>query len=187
MSNEWSILQEEHLLDNDIVDQALSGKQWVSGIIATLWKKWFELWEDRNGEVHGRDAKTREMAKKDQAIREVRAIYRYKDLVCAEDCSIFRQTVDIHLAEFSNSLAITNWVAIYKPWVIASVEQAKILATLRVRPLTAYFLPRAQTNRTRHPTRKPPKARTKTPHKHRRAKHPRRHRPTTATASRQTI
>jgi hypothetical protein len=67
MSKEWRVLQEEYLSANKIVDQALSGKQWVSGIIATVRKQWIEVWEDRNGEVHGRDATTREMAKKEQA------------------------------------------------------------------------------------------------------------------------
>jgi hypothetical protein len=178
MSTEWSALQDDYLSANKIVDQALSGKQWVSGIVATVWKLWIEVWEDRNGEVHGRDATTREIAKKEQAMREVRAIYRYKELVCAEDRSLFRNNADIHLAEFSHSSAIINWVAIHKPLVIASMAQAKILSTLGVQPLTAYFQPRAQPVRIRRKftARKPPKARTKTPHKHKRTKHTRRSR-----------
>jgi hypothetical protein len=50
-------------------------------------------------------------------MQEVRAIYRCKELVCAEDRSLFRNNADAHLAKFSHSSAIINWVAIQAFWL----------------------------------------------------------------------
>jgi hypothetical protein len=170
MSEEWSILQDEYLKSNNIVDHKFTGKQWVATIIATLWNQWFEVWELRNGDVHGRDASTREIAKKNQATRELRALYRVRDQVLAEDGSIFRENAETHLAEFAHSTSIRNWLATNKPHILASIEQAKTQALVGSRLLTSYFQPRAQPTRIRRKftARKPLKARTKTPHKHRR-------------------
>jgi hypothetical protein len=97
-----------------------------------------------------------------------------REVTLAEDrsvFSVFRDTVDIHLAEFAHSYSISTCLAIHKPPFRESVKQAKTLAIGGVRLLTTYFQP---VRIRRFTVRKPPKARTKTPNKrHRRQKRPR--------------
>jgi hypothetical protein len=77
---------------------------------------------------------TREIAKKNQAVQALRAVYLFKDQMMAEDRSVFRETAETHIAEFASSMSLRNWLTIQVPRIKASVLQAKTLAIVGVRP-----------------------------------------------------
>jgi hypothetical protein len=42
----------------------LTGQLWSTAMIVTIWKEFFEIWEQRNNLVHGTDKSSHDLAKR---------------------------------------------------------------------------------------------------------------------------
>ena len=59
-----------------------NGQSWLTGLIHEMFKQWWELWDTRNHDRHGKDAQTQAQAANRQAIHELELIYnKCNDLV----------------------------------------------------------------------------------------------------------
>jgi hypothetical protein len=75
--------------------------------------------------------------------------------------AVFRDTVDIYLAEFVHSLSIRNWLAIHKPLVRKSRETSNELGNCW-RTITHRIFSTSSSIRRRRRSQETTKARTKT-------------------------
>jgi hypothetical protein len=66
---EWSILQDNYYAQKAAEAAHVEGKikkqtghRWQVSIIGILWDQWWVLWESRNPDLHGEDARSRAQA-----------------------------------------------------------------------------------------------------------------------------
>jgi hypothetical protein len=89
-------------------------EQWSIGLISVLWEQWYLLWDDRNQDVHGRDAQQRQSQLRQEVQRQLGEIYakqqfmdsnvrsllllpkRYSELVTNRDVLICNFTLQIY-------------------------------------------------------------------------------------------
>jgi hypothetical protein len=109
-------------------------------MIDILWKAVHQLWEQRNGRVHGVDSTTRAKLQKEKIHRELLAIYSLRDQTRQCDRDLFYDTVEAHLSSHSIG-ALKNWLRVHKPMVKHSIQEAARLAIQNMRTLQSYFRP----------------------------------------------
>ena len=78
ISNTWSAAQQQHL--GEFLPKK-NGQTWTIDIIQTILEGMSELWDLRNKDRHGGDAKTKAEAAHAEAVRELEHIYSWKGLV----------------------------------------------------------------------------------------------------------
>jgi hypothetical protein len=100
----------------------LSGPKWVIIMIDSTWRSVHTLWDLRNGHVYGKDASTRAQKQKEQAHRELRALYILRRDMRHCDRDIFYPNVDEHL-DAQPVWASKNWLQVYKPMVKHSIKE----------------------------------------------------------------
>ena len=107
LSKSWAQAQQSHI---GAFDPRNNGKTWATKIIGCLLQAWLDIWDQRNGDRHGRDQQTRQQALKAQAIREVELLYELKGQVKPEHKWLFevplqvrREMKTYYLRAFINS------------------------------------------------------------------------------------
>ena len=113
-------------------------------MIDTTWHSVRNLWDLRNGKVYGVDSSTRAQKQKEQAHRELRALYILRGNMRHCDTDIFHANADDHL-EAQPVWALKNWLRIYKPMVKHSIKEAIRSSVRHVRTIMSYFHPREPT------------------------------------------
>jgi hypothetical protein len=74
--SEWQRLQNQHLRKNIIKERTtLTGQSWTTSLIVHLWNAFFEIWDQRNDLVQGKDKSTRDIAKCGKAISKIKHLY----------------------------------------------------------------------------------------------------------------
>ena len=60
----WSVYQDQYYKSqpSQSSKHMATGEKWQVSIILYIWDKWFTLWQQRNQEVHGHDARTKAVA-----------------------------------------------------------------------------------------------------------------------------
>ncbi len=140
-STRWAILQDRYLRRHfDPIPAQLGGTKWVTIMIDTTWHSVRNLWDLRNGKVYGVDSSTRAQKQKEQAHRELRALYILRGNMRHCDTDIFHATADDHL-EAQPVWALKNWLRIYKPMVKHSIKEAIRSSVRHVRTIMSYFHP----------------------------------------------
>ncbi len=120
-------------------------------MIATIWKEFFELWEQRNNLVHGTDMSSQDLAKRSKAIAQIKHLHTQQDEVLAahRSCMFMRDTeadLDNYLAS-QRTNKLLNWVNTWKPAISASVKSARALAATTMRSMdehVGYLTPSAK-------------------------------------------
>ena len=126
MCTEWADLQGKWLRQISNDDKKLSGQLWTSAITGRTWTSWQTLWELRNGDVHGRDENTRQIATMLKVKRELTEIYKLKGKVMPVDAPAFRASVAAHIAATPGVDDLQNWLTLYKTNLQSSaIEAAK--------------------------------------------------------------
>ena len=83
-SKEWATAHDNLLGPHK--NKRNNGEAWLTGLIQLMLQQWFDLWQARNADRHGRDAISRAYAKRQQAIREITLMYEtYQGNVLPED------------------------------------------------------------------------------------------------------
>jgi hypothetical protein len=157
-TNEWTRLQDSHLLQIGSTTNCKTGTLWATNIITTIWKELFLMWETRNQAVHGKDSESRQKARIRRATIELRHLHKKRNTVLATDRDLFLGENDNDLTQWIQTHSAThieNWLRVWKPVLVDSVKAAQAFALQSVRPLREYF----QTTRKPPQSRRPPKPR----------------------------
>jgi hypothetical protein len=109
-------------------------------MIVTVWKEFFELWEEqRNDLVYGTDKSSQDLAKRSKALAQIKHLHTQQDEVLAahQSCMFMRDTeaeLDSYLAS-RRTKKLLNWVNTWKPAIAASVKSARVLAASTIREM----------------------------------------------------
>ena len=78
-ATEWSEIQDVYFIriNQEAQDKKLkrTGQRWQVVLIGFLWEQWWAVWESRNKDLHGFDAKTKAQAETREAHRTLRELY----------------------------------------------------------------------------------------------------------------
>jgi hypothetical protein len=80
-SCKWSSLQDEYYARQARATETKrqTGQRWQTAIIGAIWQQWFLLWELRNTELHGADARSQALAERLVVDRTLIDIYDFRN------------------------------------------------------------------------------------------------------------
>ena len=125
-----------------------NGQNWTTQIIQTIWAEWTTLWEMRNKDVHGHDTITRNKIRCERLTAELQELYSKREFMLPEHQHLLFDNITDHLEKPLDT--IENWITIYTPTILHSIQQAEERATINTRPLTSFF-PKRQRNKKQQP------------------------------------
>jgi hypothetical protein len=75
-SHHWLQCQQHHIyIDPDIDTAKQSSERWLKCILHHIWTLLWQVWNTRNGDLHGRDRNARELKRKKKVPPRVTALY----------------------------------------------------------------------------------------------------------------
>ena len=98
------------------------------------------MWEQRNGDVHGRDETTRQIATMLQVKRELREIYKLKGKVMPVDAPAFRDSVEVHIEATPRVDDLRNWLTLYKTNLQSSAIEALTYGVRGIRDISDWLI-----------------------------------------------
>ena len=127
---DWSYRQQAHYQSNDLPQ---TGHLWAQHLILFLWEEAFELWTQRNNDIHEPD----ETILRQDLIQQVEEIYELEPLTLAQDRDNFCIPLNTRLTHNTNQLH--NYVQSQGYIVRASVREAANLAARTFQPIRDFF------------------------------------------------
>jgi hypothetical protein len=118
LAKEWKTQQQEAMQGNET--KYKNSQTWSTEIIHTIFQHWLELWTIRNSDRHGRDWKTKRIAAKDQALREIAQLYEYKGRIMAQHEWIFHTSLDQQ--QQKSTYVLRAFINNFKPVILASYQ-----------------------------------------------------------------
>jgi zinc-binding in reverse transcriptase len=94
---DWSYRQQDHYQSNDLPQ---TEHLWAQNLILFLWEEAFELWAQRNNDIHEPD----ETIKRQDLIQQVEEIYEHEPLTLAQDRDNFCIPLNTQLTNNTNQL-----------------------------------------------------------------------------------
>jgi hypothetical protein len=144
ISLQWSHQQSKYLKFRQNKQKGLSGPKWAKIMCTIITTQWVKLWDNRNGDRHGVDSSTKAIAQREQAIREIEALYTFKTKVLQRHRDIFLHDIEYHTA--GKTVYMRQWINTNQSVIQKSTKDAKIKAILNVRIISTYFKPRGNQN-----------------------------------------
>ena len=95
------------------------------------------LWEMRNKDKHGRDARHERSQRLARLHSELGALYDLQPLVLSQDKVYFWDSLENHKSDHSRSIA--QWIRSYGPLLRASAKEAKRHALVNVPDIRSFF------------------------------------------------
>jgi hypothetical protein len=155
ITTQWRIRQDKFLRQSNISTRAHTGSNWSLRTLTSLWTDFFRIWTDRNEAIHGHDLKSQNQARHRRLRAEMELLHSQRDQVLAVDSDVFIAAENDALETFltvSSATHIQNWLHVWKPIIVSSVQSAKDLSIRGVRILSDYFPTDPTTNTgPRHP------------------------------------
>ena len=87
-----------------------TGEKWQVSVILYIWDKWFTLWQQRNQEVHGHDARTKAVALQRDLRRRLALIYRQRQDYEQTAQELLFESEEDHTRQQAPAV-IQNWLA----------------------------------------------------------------------------
>ena len=84
-SCKWAHLQDQYLREIGNKDPKYTGTTWLTTMITTVWKQFFEVWSERNATIHGNTHTTRQEALRRKITREIHQWYHRQDQLLQTD------------------------------------------------------------------------------------------------------
>ncbi|KAI2503536.1 hypothetical protein MHU86_10918 [Fragilaria crotonensis] len=141
-SCEWVDLQDAHYATRPNYNSKKSkkGSKWQVAMIGRLWDNWYLLWESRNNDLHGADARLSALADRRNALQTLRELYALRNMYEPTVQELLMEDVRDH--EAKSTWHIKTWLQINEPILRLSVKRATKLATSGMRSLKSYWAQR---------------------------------------------
>lgn len=124
----WQRLHREYGARTHLDKKEADGLAWVRKLGSKLLQHWFELWDVRNKERHGKDAEEQK-AKRLMVLRsQLTELYEWRPLTMPSDRHMYYPTVEHHLNAHPNLDQIEDWIGVWTPALKASMAQARTVA-----------------------------------------------------------
>ena len=99
----------------------MDGEQWTARFIYHIWMYIFEIWKNRNGEVHGEEYSSTWMRQKLQ--EEVKMLYRQKDKIDVIDQNALQKPITTILNKSNRHMH--EWINRTTPRITAAIRRSK--------------------------------------------------------------
>ncbi|CAB9507303.1 expressed unknown protein [Seminavis robusta] len=114
LSKQWAQRQDQHLKECNLKTHRKNGQTWLTGIIQELLNQWFELWEARNHDRHGKDAQTKAQAANQQVIHELQLLYdKYTGNLRTEQAWLLQTPINTR-SQWPTA-SIRQWINTWEP------------------------------------------------------------------------
>ena len=123
-SSEWRILHTDYIT-NHPTDDSLAGTNWVTQLGQRLLRSWFEVWETRNQERHGKDEEARKEKRKDTIKFQLNELYKLKHKVLPAHLHLFLSDAQTHFSTTTVLDSLEDWISTFGPAIHASAKQAQ--------------------------------------------------------------
>jgi hypothetical protein len=87
--------------------------RWACKVLKTIWTEWYSMWENQNKDRHGFNAKTRDIAQREQLSREITQLYATKLHQPQRLQHIFHTPLSTLLTQ--PTYALQHWLTLWKP------------------------------------------------------------------------
>lgn len=134
---EWTKFQDQYAA-HPLTNEYVSGQTWILGLGRLILDQWFQLWKLRNADRHTRDNLLLRESRARLIHSELRHLYTFRFKVCPNDRRLFKDSADAHLQHQGSLDALEEWIHMYRPAIMASVEQASKLGISQTRTITDY-------------------------------------------------
>ena len=125
VSQEWLTLHSEST--NKTTNKKQESYIWGAAIAETTLKKFIDLWELRNEEVHGKTIEQQENIRKEKLSLEVRKLNSLKDQARPSDMCLFHENEEEYI-EQSTAQTISTWVSSHRKAIFNSVKKWALTA-----------------------------------------------------------
>ena len=146
-SGEWSVLQDDNYARKAAETaeeqhtkkktKKQTGQRWQVAIIVILWDQWWAIWESRNKDLHGDDARSRAAAETREVHRKLRELYDLRAQLSDEVQAYLYAEVTEHY-ECPNCFN-KNWIAIHEPLLHADRKRVATRIKAGVRSIRQYL------------------------------------------------
>jgi hypothetical protein len=112
------------------------GTRWVRNLGRMLIDQWFELWQLRNTERHGKDIEEQRIKRREFLQSQLEELYSYRDAMLPVHRHILMQDPLTHITNRPNLDGLETWIHTFGPAIHSSIQQAKAqAAALPAEPL----------------------------------------------------
>ena len=137
----WQKRQADHLRASSVeLSQQNSGPTWVSGIIRVIWRHCHQQWLQRNGDRHGRDEATRQIARLAATRRRLEYLYNLRDRCFPqEQHRWFHPSLEAHIIREPSAKEQEDWIATHEPMIVRRVKDSREHASAGLRTIHEFF------------------------------------------------
>ena len=133
----WARHQHSFYKQFGLINKKRNGHLWMVTVITKIWAEWYKIWEARNGVVHGHDLASKNIIKREKAVKEVSIIYSKKDHMLPADRDYLMPTLAQHLTK--STTALENWLSTFRGLFRSSILRAKRSAAQGTLSIRDYF------------------------------------------------
>ena len=141
---EWSEIQDVHFIrvNQEAQDKKIkrTGQRWQVVLIGFLWDQWWSVWESRNRDLHGADAKSRAAAEARETHRTLHELYDLRLRAEPHVQQLFHGNIAEQLAR--PVWHTQNWIAINGSVIRDNVRQVTARAKAGMRSIRDYMTAR---------------------------------------------
>ena len=140
-ATEWSEIQDVHFIriNQETNDKKLkrTGQRWQVVLVGFMWEQWWKVWESRNRDLHGADAKSKAKAEARETHRTLSELYDLRSRTDPHVQQLFHIDINVQL---SRPIWLTqNWIAINGPLIRDNVRKATARAKAGMRSIRDYM------------------------------------------------
>jgi hypothetical protein len=141
-SNEWGDLQDNYyarLREEKVTkSKKQTGQRWQALVISALWEQWWAVWDSRNKDLHGSDAKSRAQAEERDVHRTLRDLYDLRNRLDPHVQAVMYADVADHYDR--PTWFNQNWVAIHEPLIRENLKQVAVRTKAGVKSIRQFLV-----------------------------------------------
>ena len=138
MTKGWAAEQDHFCKAEGRWGTSRNGRVRTTSILTHIWTEWFDLWDHRNGLVHGHDAATRALARRAEIERKIQDLYQKRGELVPCDRDLLYDSVQEHL-DNATTTQLVNWYNTHWPVFRARFAESKWGAINGVAAISTYF------------------------------------------------
>jgi hypothetical protein len=147
---QWRRKQDYYVRRQKIHMLTHTGAGWSARTLTIIWSSFLTLWTSRNEAIHGHNLSSQQQARKHQLCIKMEILHTKRDQVLACDTDAFLGDTPAELNLFLDSSSashVQNWLHVWKPFILLSVNSARDLSLQGIQTLQKCFTP---TNKVPH-------------------------------------
>jgi len=126
---QWSEHHHQYAIRKGMTNQNADGSTWVRKIGRRLLTQWFDLWQMRDKERHGRDIEEQKKLRQHKLSSETEELYQYRNQTMPTDRGMYSDTIEDHIQYHKTQAQQEEWISLWGSTIRASMKQAQTTPT----------------------------------------------------------